>query len=442
MSRGTAFRRLCALAVIALAASCSSKAADEGSTDPTSGPDSGAESTTDAVGVTADTVKISMIYADLSALSEQNLAPEIGIAKDQAEAVVAEINENGGVAGRQIELVSHVIEGAEAVLSPEAGRAACLAATEDDKPFAVVVTAAIGAEVIQCVAAEHGALTIAMDSFPESYFEEAEGRLFSVGSHLSMNRTREYRSWPGLLDEPAGLSDKTIGIIRTEEPQDEEAVEEALKPAIEELGYDVTAEAVLPCPDGSQNCAQHDAAIEKMKAGGVDFVFLTAQLLAGAATVAAAKNLNFDPEWATVGNNITKTVAQFYAPTKDAYDGAWGLDTTFLDFSDGAKACNATVVAAGGEEFPEGSDGFGFTANTCRQIQILADAIDSVDGAITHAKVISAVEGLGELDLISGPKGSLSKEKHDAGDYVFLSRYSADTEIFEPYDDRKPLKVP
>ena len=85
-----------------------------------------------------------MIYADLSALSEQNLAPEIGIAKDQAEAVVAEINENGGVAGRQIELVSHVIEGAEAVLSPEAGRAACLAATEDDKPFAVIVTAAIG----------------------------------------------------------------------------------------------------------------------------------------------------------------------------------------------------------------------------------------------------------------------------------------------------------
>ena len=56
--------------------------------------------------------------------------------------------------------------------------------------------------------------------------------------------------------------------------------------------------------------------------------------------------------------------------------------------------------------------------------------------------MISAIEGLGALDLISGPKGSLSEEKHDAGDYVFLSRYSADTEIFEPYDDRKPLKVP
>ena len=74
-----------------------------------------------------------------------------------------------------------MIEGAEAVLSPEAGRAACLAATEDDKPFAVIVTAAINSEVVQCIAVEHDVLTIAMDSYPASYFEEAEGRLFSIG---------------------------------------------------------------------------------------------------------------------------------------------------------------------------------------------------------------------------------------------------------------------
>ena len=100
-----------------------------------------------------------------------------------------------------------------------------------------------------------------------------------------MNRNREYRAWPGLLDEPAGLADKTIGIIRTDIPGDEAAVDGALKPAIEELGYEVAAEAVLPCPEGSQNCAQHDAAIERMKAAGVDFVFLAAQTLAGSATV-------------------------------------------------------------------------------------------------------------------------------------------------------------
>jgi ABC-type branched-subunit amino acid transport system substrate-binding protein len=292
------------------------------------------------------------------------------------------------------------------------------------------------------VTIEHDVLTIAMDSYPVDYFERAEGRLFSIGSHLSMNRDREYGAWPGLLDEPAELADKTIGIIRTELPIDEASVEGALKPALDELGYDVAAEATLPCPEGSQNCAQHDAAIQRMKDAGVDFVFLVAQTLAGSATVDAAKNLDFQPEWATLGNNITKTVAQFFVNAKEVWDGAWGLDTTFLNFSDSAKACNATVVAAGGDEFPEGSDGFGFTANTCRQFQILAEAIDTVEGAITQSKVIEAIEGIGEIELISGPAGSLSADKHDAGDYVFLSRYSAESEIFEPFDDRKPLKVP
>jgi ABC-type branched-subunit amino acid transport system substrate-binding protein len=257
-----------------------------------------------------------------------------------------------------------------------------------------------------------------------------------------MNRTRKYDAWPGLLDEPAKLADKTIGIIRTDIPADEAAVDQSLKPAIEDLGYEVAAEAVLPCPDGSQNCSQHDAAIQRMQSAGVDFIFLTAQTLAGSATVEAAENLNYEPDWATAGNNITKTVAQFFVNAKDNWDGAWGLDTTFTNFSDSAKACNKTVADAGGDEFPEGSDGFGFAANTCRQIQVLAEAIDGVDGAITQAKVIAAIEDQPEIELISGPSGSLSKKKHDAGDYVFLSRYSAASGEFEPVDDRKPLKVP
>jgi hypothetical protein len=261
--------------------------------------------------------------------------------------------------------------------------------------------------------AEHDVLAIAMDSYPSSYFDDADGRLFSIGSHLSMNRSREYSAWPGLLDDPAKLADKTIGIIRTDVPADEAAVDESLKPAIEDLGYEVAAEAVLPCPDGSQNCSQHDAAIQRMQSAGVDFIFLTAQTLAGSATVEAAQNLNYEPEWATAGNNITKTVAQFFVNAKDNCD-----------------------------EFPEGSDGFGFTANTCRQIQVLAEAIDGVDGAITQAKVIEAIQSQPEIELISGPAGSLSAKKHDAGDYVFLSRYSAASGEFEPVDDQKPLKVP
>jgi hypothetical protein len=76
------------------------------------------------------------------------------------------------------------------------------------------------------------------------------------------------------------------------------------------------------------------------------------------------------------------------------------------------------------------------------QIQTLANALDGIGGAITQEKAIAALEGLGSVTMLSGPKGTLSHTKHDAGDDVFLSRYSASSGVFEPYDDRKPLQVP
>ena len=54
-----------------------------------------------------------------------------------------------------------------------------------------------------------------------------------------------------------------------------------------------------------------------MKDAGVDFVFLLAPTLAGAAVVKAAADLDYKPKWATIGDNVTDTVAQFFKPSKD-----------------------------------------------------------------------------------------------------------------------------
>ena len=56
---------------------------------------------------------------------------------------------------------------------------------------------------MQCVAEDHDVLTITMDSWPASLYDAAKGRLFSLGSHISMERNREYEAWPGVLDTPA-----------------------------------------------------------------------------------------------------------------------------------------------------------------------------------------------------------------------------------------------
>ena len=132
------------------------------------------------------------------------------------------------------------------------------------------------------------------------------------------------------------LKGKTLGVIRTDTADQQETTDDALIPAIEALGYKVAAEAVLPCPEGSQTCDQQDVAIQRMQDAGVDTVFLVAQTLAGSATVEKAQTLGYKPQWTTIGNNVTNTVAKFYANAKDNYDGAYGIDTEFSDMTPAA----------------------------------------------------------------------------------------------------------
>jgi ABC-type branched-subunit amino acid transport system substrate-binding protein len=446
-------RRVGALAAVAAllwAAGCTSESAgddDDSASSETTAAGNGTGSAPGAgntTGITDTTIKISLLSSDLSALSEQHIAPEIGSADATLKAVVADINANGGVAGRQIELVSHVIPGAEAIVNPDAGQQACVQATEDDKPFAVILAASLPASMVQCVAEDHDPLTITMDSWTDSLYEAAEGRLFSVGSHISVGMSRLYRAWPGILDDAGALEGKTIGIIRqdTLSNDQKDAVDNSLKPALEKLGYEVAAEAVLPCPETSQTCEQHQAAIQRMQDAGVDFVFLVAQTLAGSTTVETAQNSGFKPTWTTVGNNVTDTVAKFYTNAKDTYDGAWGLAVGFTDFTDAAAECNKIAVAGGAAQFEAPNDGYGFTGVTCLQLLILVQAIESVEGDLDQASVIAALEKLGDVPTISGPATTLSADKHDAGNAVYLAKYSAATEVFEPVDDRAPIEVP
>jgi ABC-type branched-subunit amino acid transport system substrate-binding protein len=433
-------------AVCALAAGCTSESSDDSSS--TTAGDGGTVDggQAEVQGVTDGTIRISLIASDLSVLSEQNLAPEIGDAQVTLEAIAAAINERGGVAGRRIEVVSHVIAGAEAAINPDAGRQACREAAQDDKPFAIIVTAAITPETVECAAGYEDLITITMDSWPDSYYEEAEGRLFSLATHMSVGRRRVYRAWPAVLDELGVLEGKTIGVVRIDRPEQAEAVEGGLVPGLDALGYEVAAISVLPCPEGSEQtgCEQHDSAIQRLKDADVDFVFLTALTLSASATVEAAANLDFRPEWTTIGNNVTDTVAQFFVNAKDHYDGAWGIDTVFPEPSDAADECNETAVAGGAEEFERGSDGWGYTAVTCLQLTTLVDAIEQAaeSGPITQRRVVEALESMESVEMAAGPPGSLGPGKHDAGDYVFVSRYDATLEEFVPYDGARPIEVP
>jgi hypothetical protein len=433
---------LLGLAIVVALAACTSPTSSKSSpTSNAAGGGGGATTVanTSTVGITTDSVKISMIAADLSILSKQHLAPDIGDPAKVGQAVVASINANGGIGnGRKLVLTTHVIPNAP-IATASALQQACVQATQEDKPLAVIITAAVIDPVVQCVSVAHDQLAITMDSWSQKMYSDAKGRIFSVATPMSINVEREYAYWPTLLDVSHALDGKTLGIIAQDQPSNQTAAFKALKAALKKRDQKVAAEAIVPYPEGSQTCTQPDVAIERMQQAHVDFVFLIAQNLCSAALVKAAQDANYKPQWATIGNNVTDTVAQFMAPAKDNYDGAWGVGTTFPDDQTGAD-CNA-IAAQAGLHYPPGSDAYSFAAVTCTQIETLAQALKAAKAPLTQGSVINAMQSMSSVDMTSKPMGSLSATKHDAGDYVFIMKYSAAKGTFVPYDTT-PRRVP
>ena len=93
-------------------------------------------STTPLQGVTDDEITISMLSVDLGLLADQGLAPDIGNPAKVAQAVVDDVNNKGGVAGRKLVLKSHVLDANSALINPQLGQADCIAAIAERR-FAV-----------------------------------------------------------------------------------------------------------------------------------------------------------------------------------------------------------------------------------------------------------------------------------------------------------------
>ena len=61
--------------------------------------------------------------------------------------------------------------------------------------------------------------------------------------------------------------------------------------------------------------------------------------------------------------------------------------------------------------FPKGSDGYFFTALTCLQVKVLAEALGNIDGPMTQAKLIAALEKVDPVPTTAGPEGTFGPEQ-------------------------------
>lgn len=215
-----------------------------------------------APGVTDTTIKIGVMYLDLSAAG-----PVLGINqgdyKAAYQAAIDEVNEAGGVQGRKLEAVYTPIVPASA----DQGTAACTALTDDDKVF--VVLGNYVDENAPCVVTTHETPLLGGDlAMTPDAMAAAKALWFAVGGGTGQQNA----GLQALVDQ--GLLSGKVGVVGA--LGYESLYEQTAKPILDAGGIDVVDVAYLDIVNGATDPNSLYAAAEtvalKFQSEGIDQV--------------------------------------------------------------------------------------------------------------------------------------------------------------------------
>jgi branched-chain amino acid transport system substrate-binding protein len=360
--------------------------------------------------VTADTIKIGFTYIDLEALAESGVIRlDHGPYEDVIRALVDDVNANGGINGRQLELVT-------AKYSPignEGQLAACTQLTEDEEVFAVLN--GLLNENNLCIVEQHSTILISEFGFNEERLGRARAPWASIGA----SDERAIEGLVRVLDENGDLEDRTIAVYAAQaanEPLIDLAVEE-----LESAGYTVADTALLDVPETDLQAAtaQDTVIAQRFMDNGVDTVINVGLFTPGADFDAAG----FHPTMYSLrAGNVT---AAAYTNPLEKFPLVGGLDSPAnYDAYESAEfeRCRSVYEEATGiqiirpEEEDLAGDSSGFVAMllACTTMQVFVAAAEAAGPNLTHDTFREGLESIGEIDLVTSPAASFGPGKYDA----------------------------
>jgi hypothetical protein len=224
----------------------------------------------DTPGVSDDTITISFIITDTSAVADAFgwETPDEGDREAQVAALVDHFNAAGGIAGRQVEAKVTVFNAITD--GPVAEEALCNAITQDDKAFAVVMTGQLQENARPCY---RNANTLMFDAtlYPvdNAGFEELAPYYWSpilpsyddlVGGLAA-----------GLIDD-GWFDEATLGIIAIDSELSQRVYDEQFAPRLTAAGVEVASYNTIDPTDGTSFNNDQLQAIINFKEAGVDKV--------------------------------------------------------------------------------------------------------------------------------------------------------------------------
>lgn len=303
-------------------------------------PESTPAPTGPSPGVTDDTIKVGVTYVDVEALQAVGLEFDLGDVEGGYNALFDQINEDGGINGRQIEPVFAPVD----PNSPAPAEEACVRLTEDEDVF--IAMGFFLADAVICPVSTHATAVVGGDMSVER-LNQAEAPWVSTTPD-----TDQPEAVLRALDE-AGALDGTVGVFADQ--MDQAVVDDQVLPTLEELGVTPAEVGITDAPPGDVPAMEANVRTiaERFESSGVD----TVVLVGGSGTNwpnAMETDDSYRPQLLFLANNAVSAFADS-ADTTDTsvLDGAlaggsYGPAQAQFDEA-GMQDCIATLEAAGVE---------------------------------------------------------------------------------------------
>lgn len=394
-------------------------------------------------GVTADTIKIGVAMIDFQQLYDNGFIDRpFGDLQLAYQAAIDEVNENGGILGRQIEAVYDLYF----PVGDTEGLETCISFTEDEEVFAVLgVIPGFFTTVLDCITREHETVHIGFElNAPE--VDAAGGLLVSPG----ITADRRLDGLLSLLDQTDALEGATVAVLGSQ--TEEDRINDSVVPALEAAGVEVAEVGLIETSSADATAIDAATAVvaERFRSSGVDTV-----VLAGLTAPSRVPAL-----FAAMGGGV-----QFYADAASAlldqaqaaedqtpFEGAITMEGLGEDNGEQIADPNMQECIANWEErhpdvpvvdpaeLAEGEPNvFAAIRDACNQIAVLVAAAAAAGPELTNDSWIEGIQTVGDIELYAIPYASFGPGKFDAEDGFKLVRFSSAVGENGGYEDLSEL---
>ncbi|MSW19628.1 MAG: ABC transporter substrate-binding protein [Actinobacteria bacterium] len=366
-------------------------ATTDGAPETTAAP-TGPVGKSEGVGVTDTTIKLGIIVEDYPT---DNTTPFF-FRKDgnaAVKALVADINAKGGIAGRQIELVTYDFS----VITDS--HEACLKLVNQEKVFAIISGYATTASN-DCFMKDGKTPVIDVNALTDA------GNASYAGYHMTPSPTfdRSAKDWVygandlGMFDPAKGF--KKLGVVSTScEASIWDDPAKGIKHWLETVGVtsDKISEFRADCALESL-LAAHEQALLKHSQDGVNVTMIAAQPVDRNYTALAHKQ-GFKTQYIWGDFHYATQSANAQSLMQDEVDGSYGITAFRQDIlAPAAKACDAVVQAAGLPAFTVIQTDL-LVMNYCTDLNIFKAVVEkaAASGTLSQASFVAAAPTVGKI---------------------------------------------